>query len=671
LEEFEHVEIQLSDKWCESMKEYFSKKLRSDLLNHCVKFQLQKSNLYGENGITNNISEGMNTLIKKCVSWSKIPMDSVVLALHHLQRYKFNEVIRGRLQVGSFKLKSIHMDHILDPENYVMPQDICEPDNIIEFIKNGKIKSDYLDTDDLNTCNSPTKNATIIDDKNSENLEVPHFTSQRAMALEVIKQKRILHVPEMGSWVVEGSSGDKYAVTLFPKPKCQCVAINKCYHILAAEMSVGIEDRTEKRVLNLTELRLNSRKRQNRIAGKKRPRPIDRYDAMQCEVNPAPDSKQSKRDEKNQIDSDINTKQDVNQNISCLNLNDISIIPDVQTSTPAISQPVKSILKLKDPRISKIPQCKPLRFHTDSIRNDICDNNEGRSSADILKAEDPQRCNNDSIINDFCENSAETSNINILKSEESTIMYGLDQTRNSWRSNTTNTIIIDDLDLELNTDSKCGRDWICFKGYSMKISDKFDISYNKKLTDRVINYSQKLLNDQFSSVNGFQDCCYVPVQTDNEWRYSLRMRSQVPPICQIHHTGRDHWITSVQCDADDPVIIFDSSISKPYVITESLKMQLFTIYGKNTNHLQIDVPQIQQQTNGVDCGIFAIANAVEFCLNSFLGTTQLEFDKNVMRSHLIECLLQNKLQEFPKNRKKLSLKSNVNVEKQIVHIFRK
>jgi hypothetical protein len=159
-------------------------------------------------------------------------MDSVVLALHHLQRYKFNEIIRGRLQVGSFKLKNFHMDQILDPLNYVMPQDICEPENIIEFIKNGKIKSDYLDTDDLNTFNSPTKNTTIIDDKNSENLEVPHFTSQRAMALEVIKQKRILHVPEMGSWVVVGSSGDKYAVTLFPKPKCQCVAVNKCYHIL-------------------------------------------------------------------------------------------------------------------------------------------------------------------------------------------------------------------------------------------------------------------------------------------------------------------------------------------------------------------------------------------------------------------------------------------------------
>jgi Ulp1 family protease len=138
----------------------------------------------------------------------------------------------------------------------------------------------------------------------------------------------------------------------------------------------------------------------------------------------------------------------------------------------------------------------------------------------------------------------------------------------------------------------------------------------------------------------------------------------VPPICQIHHTGRDHWITSVQKDADDPVIVFDSPVSKPYLITESLKMQLFTIYGKNSNHLQIDIPQIQQQTNGVDCGIFAIANAVEFCLNSFLGTSRLEFDKYLMRSHLIECLLQNKFQEFPKNIKKLSLKSNVNVEKQ-------
>lgn len=56
-------------------------------------------------------------------------------------------------------------------------------------------------------------------------------------------------------------------------------------------MCAGLDNEVAPRTYNLTQLCKNSRKRQNRIAGRKRPRPIDnKLDALACEVNPAPDS---------------------------------------------------------------------------------------------------------------------------------------------------------------------------------------------------------------------------------------------------------------------------------------------------------------------------------------------------------------------------------------------
>ena len=61
---------------------------------------------------------------------------------------------------------------------------------------------------------------------------------------------------------------------------------NTCYHILAVQMSIGVEELSEKRIYNLTQLRKNTRKRPNKRAGRKQPRPCDR----DISIIPAPDS---------------------------------------------------------------------------------------------------------------------------------------------------------------------------------------------------------------------------------------------------------------------------------------------------------------------------------------------------------------------------------------------
>lgn len=112
-------------------------------------------------------------------------------------------------------------------------------------------------------------------------------TSQKALAIQTLRDKRVIHVPEARSFIVEGSTGEKYAVELHPQEKCQCPSLSTCYHIMAAKMSIGADDYGKKRSLNLSQLRKNSRKRPNKKAGRKQPRPCDKEDIS---IIPAPDS---------------------------------------------------------------------------------------------------------------------------------------------------------------------------------------------------------------------------------------------------------------------------------------------------------------------------------------------------------------------------------------------
>jgi hypothetical protein len=95
-------------------------------------------------------------------------------------------------------------------------------------------------------------------------------------------------VPEAGTFGVVGSKGDTYTVEMFPQEKCLCPSLGTCYHIITVRMALNLDNIDEKRVHNLTQLRKNSRKRPNKKAGKKQPRPCDE-DQLSV-INPAPDS---------------------------------------------------------------------------------------------------------------------------------------------------------------------------------------------------------------------------------------------------------------------------------------------------------------------------------------------------------------------------------------------
>lgn len=100
----------------------------------------------------------------------------------------------------------------------------------------------------------------------------------------IISKGHLSQNQTLGVFTVLGSGGKAHAVRLFPSESCTCPATSRCYHILAARMSVGLDDVDNKKKINLTQLRRNTRKRVEKKSGRKAPRPGD------YNIIPAPDA---------------------------------------------------------------------------------------------------------------------------------------------------------------------------------------------------------------------------------------------------------------------------------------------------------------------------------------------------------------------------------------------
>jgi len=95
-------------------------------------------------------------------------------------------------------MKQRHRAALVDRNTVIFSTNVCHPDEIIELVK-GETDNDNQIEDEIPT------NATSIEDRAKS-----ESTSQRSLSIATVRQKRVHHVPEAGTFVVEGSKDEKY-----------------------------------------------------------------------------------------------------------------------------------------------------------------------------------------------------------------------------------------------------------------------------------------------------------------------------------------------------------------------------------------------------------------------------------------------------------------------------
>ena len=86
--------------------------------------------------------------------------------------------------------------------------------------------------------------------------------------------------------------------------------------------------------------------------------------------------------------------------------------------------------------------------------------------------------------------------------------------------------------------------------------------------------------------------------------------------------------------------------------TDQTVLQMAKIYGEEKDKLQITSLPVQQQKGSHDCGLFAIAYAIEICTNNN-KLMSLRLDQGKMRVYLKESLECGRLDPFPRTRSKV------------------
>ncbi|KAI9551094.1 LOW QUALITY PROTEIN: hypothetical protein GHT06_001927 [Daphnia sinensis] len=152
-----------------------------------------------------------------------------------------------------------------------------------------------------------------------------------------------------------------------------------------------------------------------------------------------------------------------------------------------------------------------------------------------------------------------------------------------------------------------------------------------------INAALALLRTQFPNIGGLFNV---------QWGQSIEFPA-VESTCwiQILHTGTNHWITAANgFGNNDNILVYDSM--------GNIKPNTHTVYCvANMHHTDKDFFKIsmmprQNQQDGFNCGpfaIFAFATTLAFNLNP----SEIIFNKDEMRKHLMRCISSGNMEPFP------------------------
>ena len=161
------------------------------------------------------------------------------------------------------------------------------------------------------------------------------------------------------------------------------------------------------------------------------------------------------------------------------------------------------------------------------------------------------------------------------------------------------------------------------------------------LTDTHMNSAQRKLKKQFPTLDGCQ-----PISLGQRKVFRIIYYQGF----QIVHCGRlNHWIVISKGfnGAGGKVQIYDSSFeSLSKNMTPAVEIGVAQCFrDEQAESVAFEYVPMQQQTGGIDCGLFAAAVATGLVYGRDPATTH--FDQEKLREHFIQCEKKGKLTVFP------------------------
>ena len=169
------------------------------------------------------------------------------------------------------------------------------------------------------------------------------------------------------------------------------------------------------------------------------------------------------------------------------------------------------------------------------------------------------------------------------------------------------------------------------------------IKSREMLSDESINLAQQHLKNQFPALGGLVDTSLIKYHTKDI------TKGPSSKYAQIVNLGNKHWVCVSSSADQSSHTIYDSLVGAS--IPDELKWFIAKFANCQESRLQLTLASVQQQNDGVSCGVFAIAFATAIAHG--IDPTDVEFEPFSMRNHLIKCLNAKKMELFPTTPKRV------------------
>ena len=180
--------------------------------------------------------------------------------------------------------------------------------------------------------------------------------------------------------------------------------------------------------------------------------------------------------------------------------------------------------------------------------------------------------------------------------------------------------------------------WVKNDQYNLTKEEK-DILLDdrSRLNDNLIDAAQKLICKSLDNLE-----CYQTVL--NSQKKDVTFFAVTKDHIQIMYDGKDHWLLSFIVDGR--VQVFDILGTNLSIVTRRCLKALYSMHLDQNGKLNVALLPVQRQSDGNNCGLFAIA----FAADIMYGLSPMEsfYDTAQMRNHLISCLENSDLSPFPK-----------------------
>ena len=169
------------------------------------------------------------------------------------------------------------------------------------------------------------------------------------------------------------------------------------------------------------------------------------------------------------------------------------------------------------------------------------------------------------------------------------------------------------------------------------------IENGSRLSDEVINLASSFLWEK-RNIGGFED-------TELEWNQFSQWRGKdFGQILFIEE--KEHWIFVYRKGGRNVNICDSLRNNGKQDYPENTVRAICRIACCMDSALKVNCLQVQQQSNSIDCGVFAIAFAVEVCFR--LPPNESSYGVIEMHNHLSTCLQQQELSPFQKISRRVS-----------------